>query len=325
MEQLPAQPLVSVIIPTYNRANLIGISLNSVISQSYKNIEIIVVDDGSTDNTEKAVKAIEDSKIRYIRHLKNLGGNAARNTAIDAAVGEYIAFLDSDDAWVANKLELQIISLQKYPHPEKVVSYTQVFYSMAGINEDTYHTFKEEFFLPKRGKKLNEAVSDYLFCYQGGMFTSTLMLHRTLALATRFRENLRKHQDWDFCLRLEAQGAIFSYIGKPLTIWNGDPSYDHVGSIPDYRLSENFIYESRAYVTPRAATAFLLQRVLPSLIKNKQRKIYAQKLILNGLLQRLISLKRFIQLTYLIFVPIPLQQVCRTWKSEIRNFELYRP
>ncbi len=317
LKQSLEEPLISVVIPTYNRADLISISINSAINQSYKNIEIILIDDGSTDNTKEVVQAIHDSRIRYIKHPKNLGGNASRNAGIEAAKGEYIAFLDSDDTWVENKLELQIASIQKYLHKEKVVSYTQIFYSDKGINNNTYHTFNEEFFMPKRGKKSDETLAEYLFCNRGEMFTSTLLLHKSLLLSTRFRENLRKHQEYDLCLRLEAQGVFFSFLDKPLTIWNADPSYEHVGRIPNYRLSENFIYENKAYISPKAATAFLLQRVLPSLIKNRQRKIYAQKLILNALLQKLISLKKFVQLTYQIFIPEPVQKVWRKWKNSI--------
>ncbi len=302
VNQLLGEPLVSVIIPTYNRAKLIGIPLNSVINQSYKNIEIIVIDDGSVDNTEEVVKVIGDSRIRYIRLPTNSGGAVARNTGIEAARGEYVAFLDSDDAWVPNKIELQLASIQKHPYPEKVVSYTQLFYSDSGISESTYYAFDEKFLFPKKGKESTEAVADYLFSNKGKILTSTLMLHHSLAETTRFREGLKKHQDYDFCLRLEAKGAIFSFIQKPLTIWNGDPKYEHVGRIPDYHFSESWIRESRSYVSSKAATAFLLETVLPYLIKDGRRKVYAQKLIMNALIQRLISLREFTKLTSKVWI-----------------------
>ena len=297
MTRMPEKPLISVIIPTYNRAEIINIPLQSVFNQSYKNLEIIIVDDRSTDNTETVINNINDPRIRYIRHSVNQGGAAARNTGIDTATGKYIAFLDSDDAWVSDKLELQLAQIQKYPNPERVVSYTQVFFSHSGITENTYHTFDKKFFLPKRGKEPNETVSDYLFCNKGKTLTSTLMMHHSLAINTRFRDSLRKHQDWDFCLRLEARGAIFSFIEQPLTIWNGDSSFEHVGRILDYRLSENFIRECQTYLSPKATTVLLLDKVIPSLIKNKQRKLYSQKLLLNAFYQRLVSFKKLRKLT----------------------------
>ena len=98
-------PRVSVIIPTYNRAHLIGRSIRSVLNQTYQDFELIVVDDGSTDNTEEVVLSFGSEKTRYIRHEKNRGAGAARNTGIRVARGEYIAFQDSDDEWYPNRLD----------------------------------------------------------------------------------------------------------------------------------------------------------------------------------------------------------------------------
>lgn len=102
------KPKVSVIIPTYNREHLIGRAIQSVLNQTYRDFEIIVVDDGSTDNIGEVVKSFNDERIRYIRHEKNKGAAAARNTGIKAAKGEYIAFQDSDDEWLPEKLEKQM-------------------------------------------------------------------------------------------------------------------------------------------------------------------------------------------------------------------------
>lgn len=101
-------PTVSVIIPTYDRANLIDKAIKSVLNQTYKDLEIIVVDDGSTDNTEETVKNFTDFKIHYICHKHNRWASAARNTGIKASRGEYIAFLDSDDEWLPEKLDKQM-------------------------------------------------------------------------------------------------------------------------------------------------------------------------------------------------------------------------
>lgn len=102
------RPEVSVIIPTYNRAHLIGRAIQSVLDQTYQDFEIIVVDDASTDETEEVVKSFADDRINYTRHQKNKGGGASRNTGIKVAKGKFIAFLDSDDEWLAEKLKKQI-------------------------------------------------------------------------------------------------------------------------------------------------------------------------------------------------------------------------
>jgi glycosyltransferase involved in cell wall biosynthesis len=106
-------PTVSVIIPTYNREDLICKPIRSVLNQSYQNFEIIVVDDYSTDDTENVVASINDSRIRYIRHQRNSGPAIARNTGIENSTGSYVAFLDSDDEWLPEKLEKQLNLFQK--------------------------------------------------------------------------------------------------------------------------------------------------------------------------------------------------------------------
>ena len=101
-------PMVSVVIPTYNRAEIIGRAIRSVQAQTFEDWELIVVDDASEDETEEVVGAFEDTRIRYIQHVENRGGAAARNTGIRNSRGEYIAFLDSDDEWLPHKLEGQL-------------------------------------------------------------------------------------------------------------------------------------------------------------------------------------------------------------------------
>lgn len=288
-------PLISVVIPTCNRERILPISLESVIHQTYDNLQVIVVDDGSEDNTEAVVKGYQNPTIQYVRHSRNRGGAVARNTGIDLAQGDYIAFIDSDDAWVPDKLKLQYAHIQSCHNPENVVSYTQVFHSAEGISEDTFDKFDPNFYLPQRGKGESETLGDYIFCNNGKTLTSTLMLSQKLAKATRFRDELRKHQDWDFCLRLEAQGAEFVFLHQPLTVWNGDSSFEHVGRNPDYELSEIWLKECRQYLSSQAATRFNLEKILPSLTSKKIRKPYAQKLLLEGCLAGQLSLKQFLR------------------------------
>ena len=98
-------PLVSIVIPTYNRANLIGRAINSVLAQTMKYFDLIIVDDGSNDNTQQVVLSHTDERIQYLRHEHNQGQNPALNTGVRAARGQYIAFLDSDDEWLPEFLE----------------------------------------------------------------------------------------------------------------------------------------------------------------------------------------------------------------------------
>jgi len=120
----------SVIIPTYNRAHLLGRAIQSVLDQTCQDLEIIVVDDGSKDNTEEVVNKFHDERIRYIRHEVNKGEGGARNTGIKTAKGEYIAFQDSDDEWLPEKLEKQMRVFETAP-PEVGVVYSD----MQRVNE----------------------------------------------------------------------------------------------------------------------------------------------------------------------------------------------
>ncbi len=106
-------PLVSVIIPTYNRAHLLGRAIQSVLDQTFEDYELIVVDDASTDDTEEIVNAFSDPRLRYVRHGENRGAPAARNTGIQVSNGAYVGFLDSDDAWHPEKLDRQIRKFQE--------------------------------------------------------------------------------------------------------------------------------------------------------------------------------------------------------------------
>jgi glycosyltransferase involved in cell wall biosynthesis len=119
------RPTVSVILPTYNRAHLVDRAIQSVLDQTYQDFEVIIVSDCSTDNTDEVVNAYRDPRIVYIRHNQNKGGSAARNTGIGVAKGEYIAFLDSDDEWLPEKLEKQI-KIFKTLSPEVGLVYTDM-------------------------------------------------------------------------------------------------------------------------------------------------------------------------------------------------------
>lgn len=106
--------LVSVIIPTYNNAQFVCDAIDSVLSQTYKNSEILVIDDGSTDDTRKRIEKYNGKHIKYI-YQENKGLAAARNTGIKASTGELIAFLDADDMWLPEKLERQINIIKEFP------------------------------------------------------------------------------------------------------------------------------------------------------------------------------------------------------------------
>ncbi|NEP84931.1 MAG: glycosyltransferase family 2 protein, partial [Okeania sp. SIO3B3] len=131
-------PCVSVIIPAYNRADLIGETVDSVLAQTHPDIEIIVIDDGSTDNTAD-VLATYGSALRVIRQA-NAGQQAARNAGIRAATGDYIAFLDSDDLWLPHRIEAQLQRFEEVPEAGLVYCDAAVFDDETG---QTLHKYND--------------------------------------------------------------------------------------------------------------------------------------------------------------------------------------
>jgi glycosyltransferase involved in cell wall biosynthesis len=128
-------PTVSVIIPTCNRAEMLRRAITSVLAQTWKDFEVIVVSDGSTDHTEKAVEAFNDSRISFLKHETSRGASAARNTGMRLAKGKYIAFLDDDDEWTINKLEVQMPIIENSsPETGLVYAWMEYFHNGKSLN-----------------------------------------------------------------------------------------------------------------------------------------------------------------------------------------------
>ena len=141
-------PLVSIVLPTYNRAHLIGESIQSVINQTYANWELIIVDDGSTDNTTDVISEFEDIRIHY-HHIEHNGlVGAVRNHGMHKASGEYIAFFDSDDLWKKNKLDFQLDLLNRYPEAVFILSNAEIFGSSSTIPPECEALFVGSLFWP---------------------------------------------------------------------------------------------------------------------------------------------------------------------------------
>lgn len=200
-------PTVSVIIPTYNRAYLVGRAIQSVLNQTYQGFEIIVVDDGSTDNTEEIIRNLNDPRIYYIRHEKNRGGSAARNTGIRAARGEYIAFLDSDDEWLPGMLSCQMQVILNAPR-------------QIGVVYSAYWSFNREgtvkVYWPRTGTVPEKnRFRENIYKQNFAITSSALIKREFLDIAGGFDEKLPRLQDWELWMRL-SEHCQFVFIDKPL-------------------------------------------------------------------------------------------------------------
>lgn len=199
--------IVSVVIPTYNRAQLLSRAIVSVLDQTLSNLELIVVDDGSTDNTADVVRSFCDSRIRYTPLGKNCGGAYARNQGIQLAIGEFIAFLDSDDIWLPEKLEKQIAALRNSNNSQVTVAYC----SYHEEHELTQRTISVE------ADRAGDVFDDLLqgWCPPS---SASIVKRSELNKVGGFDESLPSFQDYDLWLRLAEASNQFVAISEPLLI-----------------------------------------------------------------------------------------------------------
>ena len=193
---------VSVIVPAYNRSQLLSRALASLGRQSYPNLEIIVVDDGSKEDIEAIVDQTGDDRIGYFRHQLNRGVSAARNTGIKASTGHFISFLDSDDEWLPTKVERQVAALAEDPRSKVCYCFTEVFSDVEGKVIDN-HTFAKEGDILHYALIGNGVEKGWTgLCV---LIIELLLPREELLQAGPFDERFRSHEDWDLLIRLAAK------------------------------------------------------------------------------------------------------------------------
>lgn len=202
-------PFVSVAIPVYNGEKYIADAINSVLTQNYNNIEVIVINDCSTDNTLNALATFSE-QICIITNEKNSGASFSRNQGIKAAKGDYIAFLDADDIWFPNKLHRQIHALAL--HPECAFSYGLV--NVQSIEEEHHNLLNSQNKndSPIQIKTLRDVFINPYFS------TSTIIIAKQLCYDIGlFREDLKTAEDIDFCLKAAVKSNMVE-VSAPLSL-----------------------------------------------------------------------------------------------------------
>ncbi|PMP07275.1 hypothetical protein BCS94_09930 [Vibrio breoganii] len=250
-------PLISVVIPVYNRSHIIQRTIDSVLNQTYQNIEIIIVDDCSNDS-EGLIEIIDNySNVIYTRHSVNRHGSAARNTGMKLATGDYIALLDSDDAWETNKIEVYLSTL---------------------LNHDVDFLFSQVMkygsknrLVPIFGLNPGESYSDYLLYRNGSIQTSTLFFHRDIFNDIKFDENLVRFQDYDFILEMEKNNKTSFFIEQPLTIMYDDDQENRISNSTNIEPAINWLNKIQCHISKKAYYTFYVTRIVDFLVKNGER------------------------------------------------------
>ncbi|HUU49642.1 MAG TPA: glycosyltransferase [Nitrospinota bacterium] len=220
-------PLVSIIMPTYNRRELLSEAIGSVLNQTYENFQLVIVDDGSTDGTKDMIKEYRDPRIKYI-FQKNRGVSGARNRGVFESSGEYVSFLDSDDLWKRDKLKIQTDLMNN--KNDIFISYTDEIWMRKGIRVNPMNKHKKY-----SGWIFEKCLS---LCI---VSPSSVMMRRELFNDIGlFDESLPVCEDYDMWLRISSQYPVF-LIDKKLIIKRGG----HPGQLSK-RSWGNDIYRVKA-------------------------------------------------------------------------------
>ena len=211
-----ANPLVSVIIPTYNRSNVIHKAIESVLQQTYKNLELIVVDDGSTDNTSDTLASYKD-KLTVI-HQNNAGPSAARNRGVESSRGQIIAFQDSDDLWLPTKIERQVDIMQKLDKSVPCCLCNAIVHFPDGRKKTSFDLAPIK---PSYSVGIWKNVTRILST-RFVLFTQSVAVRRkVLTRIGGFDESFSIMEDHDLALHLSLVGP-WAYIKEPLVIYHAD-------------------------------------------------------------------------------------------------------
>ncbi|HLK22868.1 MAG TPA: glycosyltransferase [Bryobacteraceae bacterium] len=249
-------PLVSVIIPTFQRPQLVLRAVRSVLAQTMRELELIVVVDGGDPATLEALGSIADSRLRVKPLPKKIGSAGARNAGVAEAQSRWIAFLDDDDEWFPRKVEMQLEAAEQATSPHPIVSCRFIARSHEG-----------DLVWPRRVPAVDEPLGEYIFCQhglrggEGLVLPSTVLTTRELLLSVPFRGDLPRHNDVDWLLRaIRVPGATVVFIAAtdPQAVWYIETNRPRISNTSDWRYSVRWIEESRALVTPRAYASFLL-------------------------------------------------------------------
>jgi glycosyltransferase involved in cell wall biosynthesis len=233
------KPFFTVIIPVFNRAASLSIALRSVLEQSEQDFEVIVVDDGSSDDPAHTVDALDDLRIAVVKQ-ENHGGASARNAGIDAAKGEFVAFLDSDDRFLPGHLSAMRMLLAD---TKDIAGYAPVIVERGG---------GKTFIKPPRAIAVGEHMANYVLCDRGFVPTITLVVRAELARQIRYDERLGFAQDTDFCIRLYLAGCRFVMADSPGAVWNDLPDALRVSAGRKGACMADWLERIRPRIPPRA-------------------------------------------------------------------------
>lgn len=236
-------PLVSVIIPAYNYGRFLGEAVNSVLGQTFRDLECIIVDDGSSDETSQVLASFTDPKMVF-SSTPHLGVSAARNRGLELSRGSLIAFLDADDRWKPGKLERQVAILADEPDVDMVFSNFVRFTAAEGWLPDQFTYVPELGKVPSRqtaggGVVIESNPFDFLVSSrEAAAWIQTVIVRRTAAGSIRFPPGVKICEDLHYLLNVAWKSRFIAYLPDPQVEVrrHGDNAYE-AGDVPDHMVS----------------------------------------------------------------------------------------
>jgi len=249
-------PLVSVVIPTKNRPQLVVRAVRSVLAQTLETIEAIVVIDGHDKTTEENIRRLDDPRVKTIMLPVSVGVASARNSGVGQAGADWVAFLDDDDEWMPQKLEVQLRAAQESAHPYPVIACRFIARSES-----------VDLVWPYRFPRPDEILSEYLFCQssvfagEGLVIPSTIFTKKELLERVPFTSGMQRKEDIDWLLRASGmKGVHVEFVSTltPLAIWHIEENRWRLGNTPDWSYSLSWAQANRSLFTKRAYASFVL-------------------------------------------------------------------
>jgi glycosyltransferase involved in cell wall biosynthesis len=249
--------LVSAVIPTRGRPDLVARAISSALAQTHRDLEVVVVIDGPDPATERALEQFDDSRLTVIALPHSVGGAQARNIGAESARGDWIAFLDDDDEWVPEKTQLQMERAKASAYSYPIVS-CQLW----------ARTSKYQLIWPRTEPR--HPLSEYLLARnswsygEGLLMSSTLLAPRELLIKVPFKCGLKRHQDLDWVLGAARHpGVGIEFVAKPLAVWHQAERRKSISTGTDWRTSLEWIDSIRSIITPRAYASFVATHIAP--------------------------------------------------------------
>lgn len=246
----PGVPTVTAVITAFRRAGAVEEAMRSALAQSHGLHELVVVDDASGDDTLEVVRrvAASDPRVKIVALPKNLGLCGASNAGIDAATGEIVAFLDSDDVWLPEKIATQVAHWSAQADRDTLLLASRVL-----DVTDRVIVGQSPTRLPAEG----EDIGDYLMLDAGLIQTSTLFMPTAAARRIRFDDETRRHSDIGLCLRWQAAGGRIAVLEAALAEWRSVSGTVRLSREGDVTNSLHWYRRFRPLMRRRSAAAFL--------------------------------------------------------------------